>query len=64
MKREICGDTIETGQIQYLCTRGYKHKDNHATRWKAHNLGEDPRMITVSWPQKTVANKSAKEKKE
>jgi hypothetical protein len=49
MKKKLCGDTIETGQLQFTCTRIYPHKGKHRTSWRARNLGADPRMITVTW---------------
>lgn len=48
MRVAICGDTIETGQLQFECTRAYKHKGRHRTQWRARN-DKDKRMISVYW---------------
>lgn len=55
MKKEICGDTIQTGQLEFQCSRTYKHKGKHRTQWRAKNYCEDHRMISVAWPYRLPA---------
>ena len=52
-KRQICGDEIQTGQLEFSCTKAYKHKGRHGTRWRLRNFRKDTRMVSVSWPSIT-----------